>query len=340
MTESINDAKLNNNFSQEPILISQKKLNLNKNIIETIKESLNLKEQDLKEINDIDADSKISVTTSSNSSEDNFLNSVDYFIFEENYKKYYVDSSKNVSDNFDFYVKNALKLISVIPFNKISIESKIKNISNELYKNYKTILSTKPKNNKKTLILDLDETLIHSDIDFLSKTKNYDVELEIFDDIENQNVPLPLFLRPGLFEFLEYASKNFELVVYTASQKIYADTIINYIEKNKKYFSMRLYHNSCIFIEPGLFIKDLRIFLPYRKMENIILVDNSLFAFCNQLNNGILITSFFEDKKDNILQNLEGYLEMIKNVNDVREINKESFQFEQYKHDIIMKSDI
>ena len=339
MAEEIYDIKQNNNFSKENLLIPQKELNHNKNMIATIKESLDLQEQDSKEINDIDADSKYSVTTSSNSSEDNFLNSFEYFIFEEDYKKYYVDSSKNVSDNFDVYVKNALKLISVIPFNKLNIESKIKNISNEFYKNYKNILSTKPENNKKTLILDLDETLIHSDMDFLSKTKNYDTKLEIFDEIENQKESIPLFLRPGLFEFLEYASKNFELVVYTASEKIYADAIIDYIEKNKKYFSMKLYRNSCIFIEPGLFIKDLRIFLPYRKMEDIIFVDNSLFAFCNQLNNGILITSFFEDKNDDFLQNLEGYLEMIKNVNDVREINKQSFQFEEYKRDIIMTSD-
>ena len=337
MTEFLYDTKEEIDFSKE--LFQKKELNLNKNLISTIKESLELNEQDTKEMNDIDADSKISVTTSSNSSEDSFLNSFEYFIFEEDYKKYYVDSSKNVSDNFDVYVKNALKLVSVIPFNKINIQSKIENISNELYKNYKNVLSTKPENNKKTLILDLDETLIHSDMDFLSKTKNYDVKLEIFDEVENQNEPLPLFLRPGLFEFLEFASKNFELVVYTASEKIYADAIINYIEKDKKYFSMRLYRNSCIFIEPGLFIKDLRIFTPYRKMEDIILVDNSLFAFCNQLNNGILITSFFEDKTDNFLQNLEGYLEMIKNVNDIREINKQSFQFEEYKRDIIMKSD-
>ena len=337
MTEFLYDTKEEIDFSKE--LFQKKELNLNKNLISTIKESLELNEQDTKEMNDIDADSKISVTTSSNSSEESFLNSFEYFIFEEDYKKYYVDSSKNVSDNFDVYVKNALKLVSVIPFNKINIQSKIENISNELYKNYKNVLSTKPENNKKTLILDLDETLIHSDMDFLSKTKNYDVKLEIFDELENQNEPLPLFLRPGLLEFLEFASKNFELVVYTASEKIYADAIINYIEKDKKYFSMRLYRNSCIFIEPGLFIKDLRIFTPYRKMEDIILVDNSLFAFCNQLNNGILITSFFEDKTDNFLQNLEGYLEMIKNVNDIREINKQSFQFEEYKRDIIMKSD-
>ena len=152
----------------------------------------------------------MSVTTSSSCSNDSFINSFEYFIFEENYKKYYVDSSENSNNNFDNYVKNALKLITLIPFSKIPLASKIKTISNDLYEKYNTVLSQK--NNKKTLILDLDETLIHSDMDFLSKTKKYDIILQLFDDEMNKNVPLPIFLRPDLFEFLEYAYENFELI--------------------------------------------------------------------------------------------------------------------------------
>ena len=35
---------------------------------------------------------------------------------------------------------------------------------------------------------------------------------------------------------------------YTASELDYADTIINYIERNKNYFKIRLYRNNCIFV--------------------------------------------------------------------------------------------
>ena len=69
-------------------------------------------------------------------------------------------------------------------------------------------------------------------------------------------------------------------------------------------------------------------------MEDIIIVDNSLFSFANQLNNGILITSFFEDKNDTFLNNVKDYLEYIKDEKDIREINKESFKFEEIKEDI------
>ena len=97
---------------------------------------------------------------------------------------------------------------------------------------------------------------------------------------------------------------------------------------------MRLYRNNCIFIEPGLYIKDLRIFNGLKKMEDIIILDNSLFSFANQLNNGILITSFYDDKEDTFLNNVKEYLEYIKNEKDIREINKESFRFEEIKEHI------
>ena len=69
-------------------------------------------------------------------------------------------------------------------------------------------------------------------------------------------------------------------------------------------------------------------------MKDIIIVDNSLFSFANQLNNGILITSFFDDKDDTFLNNVKEYLEYIQNEEDVRKINKESFRFEEIKEDI------
>ena len=250
--------------------------------------------------------------------------------FEENFKKYYVDSSKNNNGNYDNYVKNALKLISLIPFRKLFINEKVREISMKINFDYCNF-----DENKKLLILDLDETLVHSDIDFLLNDKNinYDTVLN-FDSEDEKNIPLPIIIRPELYEFLDYASENFNLIIFTASDQQYADTIINYIEKNKKYFKMRLYRNHCIFIDPGLYIKDLRIFTSCTKIEDIIIVDNSLFSFANQLNNGILITSFFDDKSDTFLNNVKEYLEFIKNEKDIREINKESFKFEEIKEDI------
>ena len=190
--------------------------------------------------------------------------------------------------------------------------------------------------NKKLLILDLDETLAHSDLDFSlqDKIQKYDTILH-FNSDEEKNIPIPLLIRPWTKEFLDYAVQEFDLVIFTASDKQYANEIIDFIEKDKKYFKMRLYRNHCLFIEPGLYIKDLRIFSDFKKIEDIIILDNSLFSFANQLNNGILITSFFYDLNDSFLENVKCYLEYIKNEKDIRLMNKESFRFEEIKEDII-----
>ena len=265
-----------------------------------------------------------------------YYNSFDYFQFEQNFKKYYVDSSKNNNGNYDNYVKSALKLISLIPFRRLEISKKVEDIKKNLNQNYPQSPFQK---NKKLLILDIDETLVHSDIDFILKEKitKYDAILH-FNSEEEKNIPIPLLIRPGTKNFLDYAVQKFELIVFTASDKQYADAIIDYIEKDKKYFKMRLYRDDCLFIEPGLYIKDLRIFNSCRNLKDIIILDNSLFSFANQLNNGILITSFFDDKDDTFLNNLKDYLEYIQNQEDIREINKESFRFEEIKEDISRNS--
>ena len=309
----------------------------NKKILNDIKQALNLNEDEAALSSNLET-SKVSndstLTDSSSLSKENnkmneYLNSFDYIQFEQNFKKYYVDSSQNNNGNYDNYVKNALKLISLIPFRKLFINEKIKEISKKI--NFQNEFDP----NKKLLILDLDETLVHSDLDLLLKEKNVDYDTVLYFDSEDEkNIPLPLMIRPGLYEFLDYASENFDLVVFTASDQDYADAIINYIEKNKKYFKMRLYRNDCIFIDPGLYIKDLRIFNSCKQMKDIIILDNSLFSFANQLSNGILITSFFNDKEDSFLNNVKDYLEYINSQNDIREINKESFRFEEIKGDI------
>ena len=307
-----------------------------KNILDNIKQALNLNEEDSTKNINLET-SKVSnestLTDSSSTSKENnkmkeYYNSFDFFQFEQNFHTYYVDSSKNNNGNYDNYVKNALKLISLIPFRKLFINQRIKEISKSI--NFESIQNS----NKKLLVLDLDETLIHADLDYSYKDKiKYDTVL-YFDSEDEKNIPIPLIIRPEMYQFLNYASKEFDLVIFTASEQQYADTIINYIEKDKKYFKMRLYRNNCIFIEPGLYIKDLRIFSDYKKMEDIIILDNSLFSFANQLNNGILITSFFEDKTDTFLSNVKEYLDYIKNEKDIRELNKQSFRFEEIKEDI------
>ena len=65
-----------------------------------------------------------------------------------------------------------------------------------------------------------------------------------------------------------------------------------------------------------------------------VIVDNSVFCFSNQLSNGILISSFFNDQNDSMLMNLVNYLSILVNAEDVREENQKYFQFQTYLEEI------
>jgi len=181
---------------------------------------------------------------------------------------------------------------------------------------------------RKSLFLDLDETLIHAD--FGHFFKKHDCYLDFL--YEDQPITIPLILRPGLIDFLEFCYQHFNIYIFTASRKEYADCILDYIDRDKKFFKQRFYRNDCIAIKNRIFIKDLRIFLN-TDLKDLIIVDNSLYSFINQLSNGILITSFYNDPNDKELYNVKNYLENMRlaYVDDVRIINKKIFNFEMIK---------
>ena len=131
----------------------------------------------------------------------------------------------------------------------------------------------------KTLILDLDETLIHT------STR------ELSDIVLKDQPELCFSVRPYAREMLNYVSKKFEVVLFTASQKPYADRIIDYLDPNRDIFAARIYRESCISTDKG-FIKDIRIF-SNRSLENVVIVDNFILSFAFQLDNGIQILSWY-----------------------------------------------
>jgi len=235
---------------------------------------------------------------------------------EQNFLEFYMDIHFNTEDNYEAYVYSCLKSTYYFPAN-IDWDEEIK--TRKI-----TLPST---NKKKTIYLDLDETLIHCDID--RNFINWDVELKLEDQL------LPIIYRPYLMEFLNIISKDFELIIFTASKKDYADVVINSIDPNNTIFSYRLYRENNIFIKNGLYVKDLRI-IENRSLKQCVLVENNILSFANQLTNGILVPSFFYNPNDNYLTCLIGYLtNEILNCEDVREVNNSSFSFENMKLEVL-----
>lgn len=65
---------------------------------------------------------------------------------------------------------------------------------------------------------------------------------------------------------LRLLSCHFELMLFTASYQYYADKVLELIDPERTIFQYRFYRDSCIEVEEGLFVKDLRI-IGNRKLE-------------------------------------------------------------------------
>lgn len=92
--------------------------------------------------------------------------------------------------------------------------------------------------------------------------------------------------------------------MFTASHQSYADVVLNLLDPTNEIFEMRLYRDSCVKTNDGVYVKDLRIFENCRKMEDLIIVDNAVYSFGYQLENGIPIIPFYDDKEDEELLHL------------------------------------
>ena len=94
----------------------------------------------------------------------------------------------------------------------------------------------------------------------------------------------------------------------------------------KELIDHRLYRDSCIYAK-NFYLKDLRIF-ENRKLSDIVIIDNLVLSFAFQLDNGIPIVSWYDDREDRELFNLISYLKVIESADDVRTVNRQTFHLQ------------
>ena len=264
-------------------------------------------------------------------------------------------SRENYPGNYDNYIQTSL--IHISQLRKLRFDYALSN--KKIYEGVPDYTNKKP--DKKILLIDLDETLIHSDfsLEYLNDKKvkydtiikfkdtesdfeeNYEdyydmrrkkLKHELFN--EEKEFKVGVFIRKGAKEFLTEVSKYFVVGIFTASVKAYADAILDYLDPNKNLIQFRLYRNNCININDKIFVKDLRI-IKGIDIKDIILLDNSIYSFSAQINNGILVNSFFNDKNDIELYNvLEYLLNFLVKADDVRVINEQFFNFDKIINDL------
>lgn len=208
---------------------------------------------------------------------------------------------------------------------------------------YKPLLPPQKEEHKGRLcvVLDMDETLIHSV--FESAENNYRQDEErastrhkhhftvvvgTDDEVETAHV----YKRPGLMRFVEELAKHCEVVVFTAALPVYAKPVLDKIDPNG-YIIHRLYRDATVTYRGQPFVKDLARL--GRDMRKCVLVDNNPFALLATPDNAMPIQSFYDDPEDNELEKALQLLLEMSQLDDVRPYLQERFNFRAHLHEIL-----
>ena len=165
--------------------------------------------------------------------------------------------------------------------------------------------------NKKTLVLDLDETLVHSSF---KPVPNAHFVIPV--EIENEIHKVYVLKRPWVDEFLIECAKLYEIVIFTASLSKYADPLLDQLDTTRV-TAVRLFREACVHY-CGNYVKDLSRL--GRDMRNVIIVDNSPHSYAFHPYNAVAIDSWFDDENDLQLEELHGFLVGLASIEDVSTI--------------------
>ncbi|KAJ3778739.1 HAD-like domain-containing protein [Lentinula raphanica] len=162
---------------------------------------------------------------------------------------------------------------------------------------------------RKCLVLDLDETLVHSSFKSIPQA-DYVVPVEIEYTWHNVYV----IKRPGVDSFLKKMGEIYEIVVFTASLSKYADPVLDRLDVGRT-VTHRLFRESC-YNHRGNYVKDLSQL--GRPIADTIILDNSPASYIFHPNNAVPVSSWFNDPHDTELTDLVPFLRDLGEVDDVR----------------------
>ncbi|KAF7635155.1 FCP1 homology domain-containing protein [Meloidogyne graminicola] len=173
---------------------------------------------------------------------------------------------------------------------------------------------------RKIMVLDLDETLIHSHHDGLIRPTvkpGTPPDFIIRVTIDNQPVRFFVHLRPHVEFFLSIVSCWFDLVIFTASMEIYGASVADKLDQGRGILQRRYFRQHCTQDYNG-YTKDLSAVHP--DLSSIFILDNSPAAYRNYTQNAIPIKSWFSDPSDTCLLNILPFLDALRLTSDVRSI--------------------
>ncbi|OGM42960.1 general stress response phosphoprotein phosphatase Psr1 [Aspergillus bombycis] len=153
---------------------------------------------------------------------------------------------------------------------------------------------------RKCLVLDLDETLVHSSFKVLERA-----DFTIPVEIEGQYHNIYVIKRPGVDQFMKRVGELYEVVVFTASVSKYGDPLLDQLDIHNVVHH-RLFRDSC-YNHQGNYVKDLS--QVGRDLRDTIIIDNSPTSYIFHPQHALPISSWFSDAHDNELLDLIPVLE-------------------------------
>ncbi|KAK2466173.1 hypothetical protein APHAL10511_001815 [Amanita phalloides] len=183
----------------------------------------------------------------------------------------------------------------------------------------------------KTLVLDLDETLIHSTsrpitaatagglFGLGSLTRRNPGAGHIVEVVlQGKSNLYHVYKRPFVDFFLRTVSGWYTLVIFTASMQEYADPVIDWLDAGRGILAQRFFRDSCTQLPNGSYTKDLSV--VDSDLSRVCLVDNSPISYKVNEANGIPIEGWTHDPSDEALLDLLPVLDSLRFTSDVRRV--------------------
>ncbi|MBC7796636.1 MAG: HAD family hydrolase [Pyrinomonadaceae bacterium] len=175
---------------------------------------------------------------------------------------------------------------------------------------------------QKLLILDVDETLIYATENRLSTKPNFTVGDKYH-----------VYERPFVEKFLIWCFENFEVAVWTSATADYAAEIIaKLFPKTENHLSFVWTREQCTFSicdesrENFFEKKSTKLRRKGYNLKNVIVVDDNPQMWRNSYGNLVRVKPYFGEVEDDELNKLMLYLNFLKNVENVRKVEKRNWR--------------
>ena len=192
------------------------------------------------------------------------------------------------------------------------------------------------------VVLDMDECLIHSQFlqgpgaKYAHQVRRANGTAMGESAVDTFNIELPdgelvkVHERPFLHDFLREVSARYETHIFTAAMEVYAKPVLKKLDPHGDIFTACWYRESCqLDSSVGAYVKNLSVCWDGEQLKRTVLVDNNPLSFLANPENGILVSSFYNDHKDTTLPAVMDLLHELDQEDDVRPILDARFRLRQ-----------